>query len=271
MIHYKNFIQVLEKQGATVQFCNEDQCVANDEMVGYRVDSNSRSILRYSLKSLSQKIYVFVESAGVCNFYFSDLVEFVFEKNYTIELSVVLLQDAQFNMNFSCVSSLSVDISINVYLEGDRSTMDVQGLYALDENQKVSIQTYQYHAGVDTVSNLVIKGMLTGKAQASYQGLIKIDEFAKRSDASQENKNIVLSADARVVSVPSIEVLQHDVQCCHGSAIGKFDKADMWYLQSKGIIDSQAQALLVRSFFQDVLAGSENRDEIMDVLCQKMK
>ena len=73
-----------------------------------------------------------------------------------------------------------------------------------------------------------------------------------------------------MISVPTIEVLQYDVQCCHGSAIGKFDVDDMWYLQSKGIMPQQAQKMLVRSFFQDVLVGSGNSDEMMDVLCQKM-
>lgn len=267
MIHYNTFIQNLRQQNIVLQQCNVDQTISGEFVLAYQVDANKVTSIAYELHSQEQTVYIFVDQDADCQIRF-------FERNscdrFKLDLHVVLAQDSQCSMNFSFVNTLSVDCSINMYLEGDRAKADVKGLYALDGDQNVSIKTYQYHSGIDTHSNLVIKGMLTGKAQASYHGLIKIDESAKKADASQENKNIILSGQARVVSIPSIEVLQHDVQCCHGSAIGKFDQTDMWYLQSKGILESQAQALLIRSFFQDVLTESNNRDEIMDALCRKM-
>lgn len=269
MIHYKKFMSILLQQSIVLQLCQKLQVTSDESVLAYQVKkSYGKSIINQMLSSQEQKVYIFIEPEANCEIYFFEQKQ---SHNLKLDFHVVLAQDSECFMNFSFINTINVDCSINFYLEGDRSKADVQGLYALDNDQKVSIKTYQYHAGIDTHSNLVIKGMLTGMAQASYVGLIKIDEFAKKTDASQENKNIVLSAGARVVSIPSIEVLQHDVQCRHGSAIGKFDQADMWYLQSKGIIESQAQALLVRSFFQDVLVESNSRDEIMDALCQKMK
>lgn len=268
MIHYNKFIQILQNQNIVLQYCSVDQVTSSDFILAYQVSAHRATTITHELYIQEQKIYIFVEQGADCKALFFERIRC---DSFKLDLHVVIAQDGQCAINFSFVNTLNIDCSINIYLEGDRAKADIKGLYALDGNQKVLIKTFQYHAGVDTYSNLVIKGMLAGKAQASYHGLIKIDESAKKADASQENKNIVLSPMAHVVSIPSIEVLQHDVQCCHGSAIGKFDQTDMWYLQSKGIVESQAQALLVRSFFQDVLTGLDNRDEIMDMICQKMK
>ncbi len=267
MIHYKKFIQFLEQQHIAVQLCKTDQTTSQDSVLGYQVEQHSQVVMMHQLQALEQKIYIFVEQGASLSL---QVFEQLIAGSTKFELHIILLQDAQFYMNFAFIHASEIDCSINVYLEGDRAKADIQGLYALNSQQRVSINTYQYHAGIDSQSNLAIKGMLTDCAQASYHGLIKIDESAKRADASQAHKNITLSAGARVISVPTIEVLQYDVQCCHGSAIGKFDADDMWYLQSKGILPGKAQEMLVRSFFLDVLAGSNNGDEMMDVLCQKM-
>lgn len=267
MVHYNTFMQVLRQQNIVLQQCKIDQIISNDSVLAYQVNADLVCNIDFTMSSQEKTVYIFVDQRANCNVRF-------FEQDgcdrFNLKLHVILGQNAQYFMNFSFVNTLNVECSISVYLEGDQAKAEIKGLYALNRDQKVAIKTYQYHCGVDTWSNLVIKGMLTGEAQASYHGLIKIDESAKRADASQENKNIVLSTQARVVSVPSIEVLQHDVQCCHGSAIGKFDQAHIWYLQSKGIEESQAQKLLIRSFFQDVLTESNNKDEVVDALCRKM-
>ena len=85
------------------------------------------------------------------------------------------------------------------------------------------------------------------------------------------NKNIVLSSGAKVISIPSIEVLEYDVQCSHGAAIGKFDDNDVWYLQSKGFVLDKAVELLICSFFGELLENVERKDQIVDSICQKMK
>jgi len=271
MTHYHTFMKDLEQQGIVLQPCNVEQRTSHDSILGYQVKDSFKSILEHVLHPQEQIIYIFVESGADCVLHVHEHMQKIIEEKSSLQLHVILAQDAQFTMNFSFVHAAVVDCSIHIYLEGDRAKAEIQGLYALSREQKVSIKTYQYHAGVDTYSNLLVKGMLTDNAQATYHGLIKVDESAKRADASQIHKNITLSSKAHVISIPTIEVLQYDVQCCHGSAIGKFDQADMWYLQSKGIMESQAQALLVRSFFQDVLTESNNQDEKLDMLCQKMK
>tara|TARA_Y100000588_G_scaffold393704_1_gene510760 strand:- start:49 stop:696 length:648 start_codon:yes stop_codon:yes gene_type:complete len=212
------------------------------------------------------KIFHIIKKNDATNLHITDET-FV---NNTLDYHVELEENAVCVITVALINISSVVCNIYVHLKGDQSQAIIKGLYALDGLQQVKINTYQYHQGKDSKSELIIKGMLKDKAHANYQGMIKIDLGATGTDASQTNKNIVLSSDAKVVSVPSIEVLQHDVQCCHGSAIGKFDTQELWYLQSKGLQPKRAQELLVRSFFQDVLNEQVNQEAVLDMLCQKM-
>lgn len=230
----------------------------------YMIKSGQESELYHQLRLEQQVTYVMVESGAQC---FLKVQDGQID-NTALEYVVIVQQDAQFDMELVLHQAQSVNMKIQVYLEGDHSCANIKGIYALADSQKVNIHTYQYHKGVQSSSDLVLKGMLKDSARAEYQGLIKIDQGASGTDASQENKNIVLSKDAKVVSIPSIEVLQHDVQCCHGSAIGRFDQEQLWYLQSRGLQQKQAQQLLTRSFFQSVLDNTNH--ELMERVCQKM-
>ena len=102
---------------------------------------------------------------------------------------------------------------------------------------------------------MVIKGALHDNAFAHYQGNICIEKNASGSYASQENKNILLSNAARVVSVPNLEVLNNEVKCFHGSAIGRFDEEQLFYAACRGIDEKAAEKILLKAFFTDVVDG----------------
>lgn len=253
---------------AQADVCKDVEYVGKELIESLRVVQDSQVKINYTLSINKQQVYVFVEQGAQLQFYLSDhkaLTEYL-----QIDLIVVLQKDAQANLYVSIIESLNIACTLSLYMEGDRSTARIYGLYALNGKQKVSIQTYQSHQGADTKSDLVIKGLIKDQSQVLYKGLIKIDKDAYRTDASQENKTIVLSEKAKVVSIPSIEVLQQDVQCCHGSAIGKFDKEHLWYLQSKGLSYQDAYTLLIRSFCNDVVGSSvEESKKTMESVCKK--
>ena len=223
--------------------------------------------LAHTISAASQKIHIVLEQGAQCTFHVQDLYQ---TEPSTIEYHFVLHAHAQLDFLISFIESCKLSVAIYVHLQGDGAQASVKGIYGLGGDQNLSIKTFQYHHGPHTKSDLVMKGMLKGKALAHFEGLIFIGEQAKKTEASQENKNILLSKQAKVISVPSIEVLQHDVQCCHGSAIGKFDEEQLWYLQSRGLPEQKAYELLVQSFFKEIVEKFEDEKVIMEKLCQKM-
>jgi len=90
-------------------------------------------------------------------------------------------------------------------------------------------------------------------ARSVYSGLIKIRHGANRSDAMQSNHNLVLSEQAHADSVPNLDISENDVRCSHASTVGPIDEDQRFYLEARGIEPEEAERLLVRGFFRDLL------------------
>jgi Fe-S cluster assembly scaffold protein SufB len=135
-----------------------------------------------------------------------------------------------------------------VFLEGDASEATINGIYIANAQQAIGMKTVQHHRGKAAKSTLMIHGIATDNATVSYEGLIVIDQSAHGTYAAQENKNIVLSKSAHVRSIPSIEVLNNEVECFHGSAISYVDEDHFFYLQARGLDASQARRVLLEQF-----------------------
>jgi Fe-S cluster assembly protein SufD len=146
---------------------------------------------------------------------------------------------------------------LTVRMEGAQSSARVRGIYALSSTQQAYIATRQEHCAINTVTDLIFKGCIAQHARATYTGVIAVDASASGTQASQDNKNIMLSPQARVISKPSLEVLNHDVQCAHGSAMGQLDVEQVLYMQARGIAKERAHQLLLQAFCADVVSDTQ--------------
>lgn len=173
-----------------------------------------------------------------------------------------------FLLAFLHVQNCTIDLELDC--SQDDSSANVVVLYGLSGSQKITINTVQKHVGKHTCSNVVARGILMDKSQAQYTGLISIQPGSRKAIAAQEHATILLSRHGKVVSVPSIEVLHHDVQCLHGSAIGQFQEQQLWYLQSRGLTRNLAYRLLVHSFFAHYVNRFSVSGELLESLCKKI-
>lgn len=162
------------------------------------------------------------------------------------------------------------EIKIETFLCGDNSSVTILGMSALTDSQNVSIESKQIHCGKNSSSKLVLQGLVAGKSRVLYEGTIRIEEQASGTYALQHNKNILLSNTSTAISIPNIEVLNHDVQCYHGAAVGKFDVHQMQYMQSRGLDDAMIEQLLIQALFQEPLQGYENRELILQSVYKKI-
>ena len=160
------------------------------------------------------------------------------------------------------IMHVTIDIVIDCILQGEGADVCIKGVYVVNASHKVTVSTLQHHITTHTRSNLVMKGIVRDNAQAHYQGTIRVEKEAQGTHALQENKNILLSNGARVVSVPSLEVFAYDVRCFHGSAIGKFDKEQLLYVASRGIDEKMAQKLLLQAFVADIFVNEELKEKM---------
>ena len=123
-------------------------------------------------------------------------------------------------------------------------------------------------------SRQLVKGILGGNSTAVFRGLANVYKEAGKTDAQQNNKNLILSPSARVNSIPQLEIYEDDVKCSHGSTTGQIEEEALFYLQSRGINRTDAMELMVRGFANEVVVKVENQDMneyIQNSLIQKME
>jgi Fe-S cluster assembly protein SufD len=138
-------------------------------------------------------------------------------------------------------------------LAGEGATSRVTGAYFADGDQHLDYDTFQEHIAPNTESDFAFKGALRENATAVWRGMIRVEEGAQKTNAYQENRNLLLSDKAHADSIPGLEIMANDVRCTHGATLGKVNRDELFYLMARGLSRAEAERLIVRGFFQDVL------------------
>jgi Fe-S cluster assembly protein SufD len=144
-------------------------------------------------------------------------------------------------------------IRIQNDLAGPGATSRVTGAYFADGTQHLDYDTFQEHMAPNTESDFAFKGALRDEASAVWRGMIRVEPEAQKTNAYQENRNLMLSPKAHADSIPGLEILANDVRCTHGATLGRVDREQLFYLMARGLPRHEAERLIVRGFFQDVL------------------
>jgi Fe-S cluster assembly protein SufD len=138
-------------------------------------------------------------------------------------------------------------------LAGAGATSRVTGAYFADGDQHLDYDTFQEHMAPSTESDFKFKGALRDHARAVWRGMIRVEPDAQKTNAYQENRNLLLSNQAHADSIPGLEIMANDVRCTHGATIGQVDREQLFYLMSRGLSRAEAERLIVRGFFTDIL------------------
>jgi Fe-S cluster assembly protein SufD len=138
-------------------------------------------------------------------------------------------------------------------LAGPGATSRVTGAYFADGDQHLDYDTFQEHIAPNTESDFAFKGALRENATAVWRGMIRVEEGAQKTNAYQENRNLLLSDKAHADSIPGLEIMANDVRCTHGATLGRINRDELFYLMARGLSRAEAERLIVRGFFQDVL------------------
>ena len=162
-------------------------------------------------------------------------------------------RDAELDWVAGGFGSKKGKVRIENDLAGRGATSRVTGAYFADGSQHLDYDTFQQHIAPDTTSDFAFKGALRDRASAVWRGMIKVEPAAQKTNAYQENRNLLLSPRAHADSIPGLEIQANDVRCTHGATIGQVDREQLFYLMARGLSRAEAERLIVRGFFSDVL------------------
>ena len=146
---------------------------------------------------------------------------------------------------------------IRAELAGSRSRFESRGAFVLHGRQHADMEVLVTHAGRDSVSNAVWRGVAGDRARGVVHGRILVQPGADGADGSFYNKNLLLSPDAEIDTRPALEIYADEVKANHGATVGQLDENVLFYLRSRGIPPDIARQMLVRAFCSVALDGIE--------------
>lgn len=162
-------------------------------------------------------------------------------------------KDATLDYTTAGLGAKQIKADIETILTAPGATARVNGVVLGDSDEHFAYNTIADHTATDTNSNIVFRVALKDESTSIYQGIIKVEKIAQRTDSYQSNKNLLLGTEARADSIPKLEILADDVKCSHGATVGPVDKEQLFYLNSRGLTLIQAEEMIVTGFFQQVL------------------
>jgi Fe-S cluster assembly protein SufD len=161
-------------------------------------------------------------------------------------------RDAELDWVAGGFGSKKGKIRIENDLAGQGGTSRVTGAYFADGAQHLDYDTLQRHIAPNTTSDFAFKGALRDKARAVWRGMIRVEEDAQKTNAYQENRNLLLSPDAHADSIPGLEIEANDVRCTHGATVSQVNRDELFYCMARGLSRGEAERLIVRGFYQEI-------------------
>ncbi|HEY4205372.1 MAG TPA: Fe-S cluster assembly protein SufD [Puia sp.] len=156
------------------------------------------------------------------------------------------------NFNFTLPGADLVRNDLQVRLEEDHTESHLYGLYLAAGNQLVDNHTVVDHQKPNCLSNELYKGVLLEQSTGVFNGKVYVHQDAQKTNAFQQNNNLVISPKATIDSKPQLEIFADDVKCSHGSTVGQFSEEALFYLRARGIGVEAAKGLLINAFAFDV-------------------
>ena len=165
----------------------------------------------------------------------------------------VVGRDAQLDWVNGVMGSRLTKAFIEVDLIGQGSNARVSGFFFADKNQFFDLDTQQNHNAPMTNTDLLFKGAAKDQGRTLWQGMIKSLPKMQKIDGYQVCRNLLLSDDARMDSIPGLEIEADDVVCSHAVTFGTLEEEPIYYLMSRGISRPQAQLMVIDGFFDELL------------------
>jgi len=156
------------------------------------------------------------------------------------------------NYTFTLPGAALVRNDLQARLEEDHTETHFYGLYLTAGDQLVDNHTLVDHQKPHCFSNELYKGVLLEQSTGVFNGKVYVHRDAQKTNAFQQNNNLVISKKATIDSKPELEIFADDVKCSHGSTVGQFSEDALFYLRARGIGEAAAKALLINAFAFDV-------------------
>lgn len=169
-------------------------------------------------------------------------------KNARLEIIAILL-------------SGSSEIKSEISLAGEGATCNIYGATVCKDNDSSMIGIDVRHLVPECKSSQSFRTIAAGNSKCSFHGKIIVSPGAQKTEAYQESHSILLSENAKVETLPQLEIYADDVKCSHGATVGKLDENQIFYMRSRGISEKTAREIMLKAFVSPIVSMIKENTE----------
>jgi Fe-S cluster assembly protein SufD len=140
-----------------------------------------------------------------------------------------------------------------VYQDGEQTETYLNGLTVAKKEQTTDthsvIQLNHPHGTTDQLHKCIV----SDRGHSVFNGKVFVPKPAQLTNASQLNRNLVLSPKARVDTKPELQITADNVKCSHGATVSQLDAEEIFYLRSRGLTENDARQLLIDAFVAEII------------------
>jgi Fe-S cluster assembly protein SufD len=144
--------------------------------------------------------------------------------------------------------------NLNVRLMGEHAHANMNGLVFSDDKQHVDNFTSVDHVVPNCTSSQLYKNILDDHSSGAFTGQIHVFRDAQKTEAFQQNNNVLLTENAEMNTKPRLVIDADDVRCSHGATVGRIDEDALFYLRARGIGEKEARLMIMFAFADEVLS-----------------
>ena len=172
-----------------------------------------------------------------------------------VRADVHLAEGARYAQTALTTGAKLARLETHVDVRGPGAEVSLNGVSLLAGGRHADHTTVVTHGDVSSVTNEVFRTVASDDARGVFQGKIKVERLAQKTDAKMNHAGLILSGNAMINAKPELEIYADDVQCAHGATVGALDEDGLFYMRQRGLSERRAKALMTRAFIAEALSG----------------
>lgn len=181
------------------------------------------------------------------------------------QFNASLGKDAKLTLYIVNAGGKLVRQEVHLLVKGEGSDFQMRCINLLGGESHTDVTMTVGHLVENTGSTQIVRNVVTGRARGVFQGMIRVNRIAQKTDARMACNTLLLSDDAEFDAKPELEIFADDVACGHGATVTEIDPAHLFYLMARGIPEKTARGLLVKAFVAEVIEELEN-EQLVEAL-----
>ncbi len=260
----------------TILDFSEDSLIAENLYIILEEGAELHLIRRNHSRSTARALHldhIYIYTAKGSKLCLTDIENTNNQTERICSLNLYQMEGSEVQINNFSLHSARTRNNYYCYLMGERADLNLGGLVLNDGKNHIDNSSYIAHEVPNCTSNELFKYILQDDAYGVFTGRILVAPDAQKTEAYQNNRNLLLSSSARMQAKPQLEIYADDVKCSHGMTTGQLDPEALFYMRQRGISLDEAKRLLSIAFADDVLQMLQSetlRERVRTIISERL-